>query len=125
MHTSAPSPSLLTWADAHGQPQQALWHSEAGRPAPQRVQCADDRMAADRAYRLVCEGTALLWQGAFFNARHLLDALKRRVDQPRRSGKKPSAAAGTANSPAAQFHQQRQEQARRAQLLGSLVVLVG
>ena len=124
MHTSAPLPQRLTWSDLHGQPQHALWHSEAGRPAPQRVQCADDRMPADAAYRLVCEGTALLWQGDFFNARHLLDALKRRVDQPRRSGKKPSAAAGTANSPAAQFHQQRQKQARRAQLLGSLLVLV-
>ena len=124
MHTSAPLPQRLTWSDLHGQPQHALWHNEAGRPAPQRVQCADDRMPADAAYRLVCEGTALLWQGDFFNARHLLDALKRRVDQPRRSGKKPSAAAGTANSPAAQFHQQRQKQARRAQLLGSLLVLV-
>ena len=124
MHTSAPLPQRLTWSDLHGQPQHALWHSEAGRPAPQRVQCADDRMPADAAYRLVCEGTALLWQGDFFNARHLLDALKRRVDQPRRSSKKPSAAAGTANSPAAQFHQQRQKQARRAQLLGSLLVLV-
>lgn len=124
MHTSAPLPQRLTWSDLHGQPQHALWHSEAGRPAPQRVQCVDDRMPADAAYRLVCEGTALLWQGDFFNARHLLDALKRRVDQPRRSGKKPSAVAGTANSPAAQFHQQRQKQARRAQLLGSLLVLV-
>src|SRR5574344_1243584 len=124
MHTSAPLPQRLTWSDLHGQPQHALWHSEAGRPAPQRVQCADDRMPADAAYQLVCEGTALLCQGDFFYARHLLDALKRRVDQPRRSGKKPSAAAGTANSPAAQFHQQRQKQARRAQLLGSLLVLI-
>ena len=127
MHTSAPLPQRLTWSDLHGQPQHALWHSEAGRPAPQRVQCADDRMPADAAYRLVCEGTALLWQGDFFNARHLLDALKRRVDQPRRSGKKPSAAsaaAGAANSLDAQFHQQRQKQARRAQLLGSVLVLV-
>src|SRR5574344_1194613 len=83
-------------------------------PLPQRLTWSDLHGQPQHA----------LWHGDFFNARHLLDALKRRVDQPRRSGKKPSAAAGTANSPAAQFHQQRQKQARRAQLLGSLLVLV-
>lgn len=125
--TQQPTPQAawITWVDAQGQPQQALWHSEARRPAPQRLQCADDRMAADTAYRLICEGTALLWQGDFFNARHLLDALKRRIDQPRRSRKKVSAApTAAASTPAMQFHQQRQKQARRAHLLGSVLVVV-
>lgn len=114
----------LTWVDAQGQPQQARWHSEAGRAAPQRLHCADDRMSADTAYRLICEGTALLWQGDFFNARHLLDALKRRIDQPRRGRKKASVTESGTSAPGAQFHQQRQKQARRAHLLGSVLVVV-
>jgi hypothetical protein len=35
---------------------------------------------ADQAYRLACEGTAMLWRGDFQNARQLLQALARRAD---------------------------------------------
>ena len=125
---------MLQW-EVHGQPQQAVWHSEAGRASPPRLQVADDRIAADAAYRLICEGTALLWQGDFFNARHLLDALKRRIDKPRGKAQKhrqpPLAEHRLAghrlaeHSPAqaAQaFHQQRQTQARRAHILGSILI---
>jgi hypothetical protein len=55
-----------------------------GWPAPARVQLADDQMPADVAYRLACEGTALLWRGDFQNARQLLQALARRLDRPPR-----------------------------------------
>ena len=65
----------LTWTDPTGLSQTARWRSESGVPAPRRVVVADDQMPADRAYRLVCEGTALLWQGDFHNARQLLQAL--------------------------------------------------
>jgi len=34
-------------------------------PPPKRVQVIDDRMTANTAYRLACEGTALLWRGDF------------------------------------------------------------
>lgn len=114
---------MLQW-EYQGQPQQALWHSEAGRSSPVRLQVADDRIAADTAYRLICEGTALLWQGDFFNARHLLDALKRRLDAPARSRKKAAAPAPAtiATTPAQAFHQQRQMQARRAHILGSVLI---
>lgn len=110
---------MLQW-ETQGQQHQAVWHSEAGRAQPQRLQVADDQMAANTAYHLICEGTALLWQGDFFNARHLLDALKRRIDKPRRSAKK--AAAAPDSSPALAFHQQRQAQARRAHILGSILI---
>ncbi|MFC7583055.1 DUF3224 domain-containing protein [Nonomuraea antimicrobica] len=65
----------------------------AGRAAPSRVIVADDRMTAATAYRLACEGTALLWRGDFNNARQLLSAMGRRC--------KP-AAAGSG------FHRHRQ-----------------
>jgi methylase of polypeptide subunit release factors len=89
------------------------WRSEAGTPPPKRVQIADDRMAADSAYRLASEGTALLWRGDFQNARQLLQALARRID---RKARKP------ATSPTEAFHFYRQAQSQRARTLGMLLL---
>ena len=119
--------ATLQWDDVNGQPQHAAWHSEAGRPAPARMQVADDRLAADPAYHLICEGSTLLWQGDFFNARHLMEALKRRLDKPKLRGKaqknaKPAHPPAPAATPALAFHQQRQVQARRAHILGSILI---
>ena len=119
--------ATLQWDDVNGQPQHAAWHSEAGRPAPARMQVADDRLAADAAYHLICEGSTLLWQGDFFNARHLMEALKRRLDTPKLRGKaqknaKPAHPPAPAATPALAFHQQRQVQARRAHILGSILI---
>lgn len=119
--------ATLQWDDVNGQPQHAAWHSEAGRPAPARMQVADDRLAADAAYHLICEGSTLLWQGDFFNARHLMEALKRRLDKPKLRGKaqknaKPAHPPAPAATPALAFHQQRQAQARRAHILGSILI---
>ena len=119
--------ATLQWDDVNGQPQHAAWHSEAGRPAPARMQVADDRLAADAAYHLICEGSTLLWQCDFFNARHLMEALKRRLDKPKLRGKaqknaKPAHPPAPAATPALAFHQQRQVQARRAHILGSILI---
>ena len=57
-------PSQIQW-EADGVSHALRWHSEAGNSAPRKVRLADDQMAADTAYRLACEGTALLWQGDF------------------------------------------------------------
>ena len=75
---------MIEWS-RQGQIQQAQWRSESGAPAPRRVVTADDTLAADTAYRMACEGTGLLWQGDFQNARMLLQALMRRADA--KSGK--------------------------------------
>ncbi|SCK12181.1 Methylase of polypeptide chain release factors [Streptomyces sp. WMMB 714] len=91
----------------------ALWRSENGMKPPRRVRPADDRTTADAAYKLACEGTALLWRGDFHGARQLLSAMRRRVDR-----KQPKAGAG----PREDFHLQRQAQARRARVLGMLLV---
>jgi len=77
------------------------------------VVIADDRMTADAAYRLACEGTAMLWRGDFQNARQLLQALARRTD--RKPGK-------PASSPAEAFNLHRQAQSQRARTLGMLLL---
>lgn len=80
---------------------------------------ADDRTTADTAYRLACEGTALLWRGDYQGARQLLSAMARRADRgPRRARGRRAPAA----SPAEAFHQHRQAQSRRARVLGMLLV---
>ncbi|MCY7370302.1 MAG: class I SAM-dependent methyltransferase [Polaromonas sp.] len=104
----------------------ARWRSERAAPPPVRVVIADDTLAADKAYRLACEGTALLWRGDFQNARHLLQALARRTDKPTpRSRKKTGILAGLETSPAQAFHLHRQAQAQRARVLAMLLVEMG
>ncbi|WP_330257286.1 class I SAM-dependent methyltransferase [Nocardia sp. NBC_00565] len=91
----------------------AQWHSESAAPIPTRVAVADDRMTADTAYRLACEGTALLWRGDYHNARQLLRALSRRIDR------KPVPAGA---DPAESFHLYRRARGHRARVLGRLIV---
>ncbi|MDE2432681.1 MAG: class I SAM-dependent methyltransferase [Burkholderiales bacterium] len=105
----------LHWADDNGT-HDALWRSEAAVPPHARVVLADDRLPADRAYKLACEGTALLWQGDFQNARHLLQALTRRLDR------KPARRPAEATSPAQAFHAHRQQQGHRARILGMVLI---
>lgn len=115
-----PAPAIFTLAD--GTP--CHWHPYSQLPQPKRLHAADDRTSANTAYRLACEGTALVWQGDFYNARHLLDALKRRLDKPGRPAR-PTATAPTDTALPAlahAFHQQRMAQGRRARVLGSILV---
>ena len=98
-----------------------MWRSESGMPAPKKVVIADDKTPADVAYRLACEGTALLWRGDFQNARQLLQALARRADhkgdKPKRV-KEPKAAPTLAEA----FHLHRQAQSQRARTLAMLLI---
>jgi methylase of polypeptide subunit release factors len=106
---------VIHWTEA-GEARSARWRSESGVPPPQRVVVADDSMNADTAYRLACEGTALLWRGDYQNARQLLIALSRRTDRkPRKAKKAPQ-------SPADAFHQHRLAQSQRARTLGMLLL---
>ena len=77
---------LIHWNE-DGADKTARWRSENGTAPPKRVVVADDRMTADAAYRLACEGTALLWRGDFQNARQLLQAMARRADEKPRKAK--------------------------------------
>jgi methylase of polypeptide subunit release factors len=89
------------------------------------VQLVDDRLTADAAYGLACQGVALLWRSDFQNARQMLVALGKRAD--RRSKKKVGAAAKSRSetSPSAMpaaFHSERQARAQRARTLSSLLI---
>ena len=112
---------VIKWHE-RGAERQARWHSASGATAPGRVEVADDSMSADRAYRMACEGTGLLWRGDFQNARLLLQALMRRVDAKPDKPRKPRAAPAVALAPAQAFHLHRMAQAQRARILGMLLL---
>ena len=119
----------------------ARWRSEKGIVAPKRVVIADEQMSADAAYRLACEGTALLWRGDFQNARQMLLAMARRADEKTRKASKAAVAnktqklgkpAALADSaallpettppPTEAFHLHRLAQSQRARTLGMLLL---
>lgn len=118
---------MLQWQH-QGIDYQAAWRSENGQQAPRRVEVVDDTVSADAAYRMACEGTGLLWVGDFHNARHLMEALKRRLDKPARShsakARKAKAAAAAAVTPAQAFHLHRQVQGQRARVLSSILIVL-
>jgi hypothetical protein len=75
-------------------------------PPPRRAVAADDRLPADAALRAMSSGTALLWRGSYPAARHLLDAVNRRIPPP----------------PPDDYPRYRAGRARRARLLSLLYV---
>ena len=111
------NPPVLEWTEG-GTPHRARWRSEAGLPPPARVQPVDDTLSAAQAVRLASEGTAMLWRSDFHNARQLLQAIGRRIDQ---RAARPGARA-PASSPLEAFHQHRQAQGQRAGILGKVLI---
>jgi len=114
----------IHWSE-NGVEQSARWRSESGMPPPKRVVIADDRTTADQAYRLACEGTAMLWRGDFQNARQLLQALARRADHKNDKPSKKALAARLAKpepSATEAFHLHRQAQSQRARTLAMLLL---
>ncbi|TDC12754.1 methyltransferase domain-containing protein [Streptomyces sp. 8K308] len=103
---------VLRWTEPGraGQPVEhhARWCSANAAAPPDRVVVADDRTTAAAAHRLARAGTALLWRGDYHNARQLLRALGRRV--------------AAAEPPATTWATHRAARARRATLLGRLLV---
>jgi hypothetical protein len=108
------APPLLEWEEGGAQ-HSARWRSEAGVPPPRRVLVANDTLSADEALRLASEGTALLWRSDFHNARHLLDAIGRRMERKQARKKAPAA-------PLDAFHQHRLAQGQRASILARVLV---
>ena len=114
---------MIEWNE-QGEVRSARWRSESGAPAPRRVELAKDTLSADSAYRFACAGTAMLWRSDFQNARLMLQALQRRIED-----KPPKAAARAAakiaqSTPEEVFHLHRQAQSQRARSLGTLVIQV-
>lgn len=114
---------LLLWREA-GEEHSAAWRSEAGVPPPRRVVVADDTLTADAAYRLACEGTAILWRGDFQNARQLLQAMARRTDKKSGKSRKPANKGDDAApvAPVDLFNRHRLAQSQRARTLGMLLL---
>ena len=108
---TVPYPTL-SWME-NAASHSARWRSESATPAPKRVVIADDSMKADAAWRLACEGTALLWRGDFQNARQLLQAIARRIDRHQ-----PKAGA----TPRDSFNLVRQAQSQRSRTLAMLLL---
>lgn len=92
---------------------QAAWQSEASLAVPKHIVIANDETKADEAYKLACEGTALLYRGDFQNAKQLLQAITRRVD---RKPIKPTTSLTEA------FHQHRARQIQRANITNKLLI---
>lgn len=113
---SASLPASVSWTDDQGQPQSARWRSLAGHPAPAQLLIVDDRLTAAEALRHAEAGTGLLWVGDYQNARQLMQAMARRLDGRLQREARPAA------TPAAAFAAQRAAQARRARLLGLLLL---
>jgi SAM-dependent methyltransferase len=117
MQSKISAPQHLTW-DEDGESRSALWRSESGNPPAKRVVIGHDQMTADHAYRLACEGTAILWRGDFQNARQLLQAMARRIDNKPRKVKRHA----TEPSPIEAFNLHRLAQSQRARTLAMLVL---
>jgi SAM-dependent methyltransferase len=111
-------PATIAWTE-DGEAHSLRWQSEAGTPPPKKLIVADDRITADEAWRLACEGTALLWRGDFQNARALLQAMGRRIE---RKPRKAAAPATGAESFPEFFHKYRLARLQRARTLGMLLL---
>jgi SAM-dependent methyltransferase len=114
--------SELHWTEK-GEARSALWRMDSGAVMPKTVVLADDTLTADSAYRLACAGTGLLWRSDFQNARQLLQAMARRIDQPKKTrAKKASSDAVPAPVPGAAFHAHRLAQSQRNRVLSSILI---
>ncbi len=123
---------IIRWTEA-GLAHSARWRSEKGAAPHKRVVIADEQLSADAAYRMACEGTALLWRGDFQNARQMLQAMARRADEKARKARKSAVvhavdkpasipAESASKLPTEAFHLHRLAQSQRARTLGMLLL---
>ena len=98
------TPIYAHWTEGNAQ-RQALWRAENGDQPPRRIVVIDDACTADAAFRLASQGSFMLWRGDFHNARQLLNAVARRIDQHRarqrknKAGTQPEAGAVSTDAP--------------------------
>ncbi|MFM9836433.1 MAG: methyltransferase [Methylophilaceae bacterium] len=116
----------ITWQEA-GKPKTARWQSVANNSAPKKITPINDTLKADVAYKMACEGNAMLWRGDFQNAKQLSIAISRRIDNRSTKPKAVNKARQVAKvaievSPKDQFHLYRKNQIERARTLGMLLL---
>ncbi|MBP2414034.1 methylase of polypeptide subunit release factors [Arthrobacter stackebrandtii] len=110
--STAQSAPTVSWM-RDGAEHTARWFSAGGAAAPRNVTAVDDSLTADDAYRLAAQGTAMLWQGDYHNARQLLSAMARRL---------PAFSRHDGEDVAKAFYRYRQGRTQRARMLGLLLV---
>jgi SAM-dependent methyltransferase len=110
---------MIHWLD-DGKAFEAQWRSHSGTPPAKRVVVTDGKMAADEAYGLACQGTALLWRGDFQEARRMLSALGNRADRAARKSRTSAATSSAGRAEA--FHLYRQARSQRARTLNALLI---
>ena len=110
---------IIHWLE-DGKAFEARWRSHSDMPPATRVVVADEKMTADEAYALACQGAALLWRGDFQAARQMLTALGKRADRRKRSSR--TSAASPVSDPAGAFHLYRQARSQRARTLNALLI---
>lgn len=109
-------PPYLEWSD-QGRLRRARWRSEAGLPAPQALETADEQWPLAAILDALRAGRHLLWRGDWIAARRVLQALTQRAAQLFRV--QPDV------SPAITFARHRAVQGERAALLARLLVPLG
>lgn len=126
------SSQYLQWEESNTQ-HKARWLSQSNHAPPKRIVIVDDTTTADEAYRLANAGTSMLWRGDYHNAKQLIQALQRRIDQAEqrkieKANKKAKQESTDSKSLANSedlpnlFHQNRQTQSQRSRLLGRLLL---
>src|SRR5690606_20482626 len=116
-----PAPSTASWNE-NDSIREALWLTNMHGPAPLRIVTADDTLSANAAYRLISQGTSLLWRGDFQNAQQLLQALARRIDNKPTAKRSRKADPAPAATPLDLFNRHRQQQSQRTALLNRLLI---
>lgn len=110
----------LTWQEGN-ETITRNWVSESQLSPPKKILIADDTTKADDYYTQASQGAGFIYRGDFHNAKQLLQAVQRRIDkQNERKGRKASTPVPTADT----FHQHRQTQAHKAQMLSRLLIEV-
>ncbi|MFB6841817.1 methyltransferase [Streptomyces sp. NPDC056361] len=92
------------------------WYSANGTPRPERVVSVPDTVSVAAGHRMMTQGSAVLWSGDYPSALRLLAAPGRRTEPNHRP---------LAETPAEAFERHRRDQARRARLLGRLLIPYG
>lgn len=110
----------LTWQEGSKSITRS-WVSESQLSPPKKILIADDTTKADDFYTQASQGAGFIYRGDFQNAKQLLQAVQRRIDKLNERKSRKSVAP---SQPADLFHQHRQTQAHKAQMLSRLLIEV-
>ncbi|NYT65078.1 class I SAM-dependent methyltransferase [Alcaligenaceae bacterium] len=116
---------MVYWTIADA-PHSALWSPGNTGAPPKRIVTADDSLSADAAYRLISQGTSVLWRGDFQNAKQLLQAVARRIAKKANTAKAHKSTPPPQNTelelPDQRFNRYRLQQSQRAAMLNRLLI---